>query len=229
MVSQRGVLIWRLECFAVSLQALAQGDHVMIFSKVMFRKLVTAFALTTVCFLPLSNSVHASSGSLSCKASKPDLVTTKFGEDRAYFRDWLGACRQDGYCSANIYVASADNPIAYHVRIGRAVYGMDYELKFVMAEHMLAPNSPLTLRVDGKELAKLEAGDDMGWYLEGNVVNEYVVGTSRANLELIPALIAGSRLHLEWQDQQGQPSQQSYSLLGLTRALCWMNEKQKDN
>jgi hypothetical protein len=193
------------------------------------KRLVSSIALTTAFFFSALGSMHAASNDLNCKASKPDLVTTKFSEDRAYFRDWLGACRPNGYCSANIYVASSDNPIAYHVRIGRAQFGMDYELKFVMAEHMLASNSPLTLTVDGKKLAKLEAGDDMGWYLEDNVVNEYVIGTSRANLELIPALIAGSRLDLEWQNQQGQPSQQSYSLLGLTRALCWMNEKQRDN
>jgi hypothetical protein len=193
------------------------------------KRLVSSIALTTTFFFSAVGSMQAAADGLNCKASKPDLVTTKFGEDRAYFRDWLGACRKDGYCSANIYVASSDNPIAYHVRVGRALFGMDYELKFVMAEHMLAPNSPLTLTVDGKPLATLKSGDDMGWYLVGNVANEYVVGTSRANLELIPALIAGSRLHLEWQDQQGQPSQQSYSLLGLTRALCWMNEKQRDN
>ncbi|HAT85866.1 MAG TPA: hypothetical protein DCS30_07920 [Rhizobiales bacterium] len=200
----------------------------MYFSKLIIKKFVL-FALATILPFPLIDAAQANSHGLNCKASKADLITTKFGEDRAYFRDWLGACRQDGYCSANIYVASSDNPIAYHVRIGRAHFGMDYELKFVMAEHMLAPNSPLALAVDGKKLAKLEAGDDMGWYLEDNVANEYVVGTSRANLELIPALIAGSRLHLEWQDQQGQPSQQSYSLIGLTRALCWLDKKQKPN
>lgn len=163
----------------------------------------------------------------ACSYRAPDLVKTKWGEDRAYYKHWLGACRDTGYCSANIYLAGGGNPIAYHIRIGRQHYGLDYELKFVMADNMLAGHSDLRLSVDGKELAILKSGADDGWYLEGNVVNEYVVGQVRANLDIIPALKAGNQLTAIWTNQSGQQISRQYSLLGLTNTLCWMDRKQK--
>ena len=179
--------------------------------------------------LLLAPFTMASYAQESCTYTEPDRIATKFGEKRAYYRDWLAACRQDGYCSANAYLPSKTGAVfGYQVRIGRDAMGLDYELILTAVDHMMDAQSSITLAFDGDPTAKLDARADDGWTVDADrSVNEYIIGQSRANLELIPAMLAGSRMQVGWQDQAGESRRAEISLMGLTAALCWMDQQQQ--
>ena len=175
--------------------------------------------------LPATASADAQEG---CSYQEPDRTLSKYGEARAYYRDWLAACRPDGYCSVNAYLPSETGAVfGYQVRIGRAVKGLDYELILTAVDHMMAPQSSITLAIDDEPAQILDAGADDGWFTDADrSVNEYVIGQSRANLAIIPAMLAGSRMLVGWEDQAGQNRGATVSLMGLTAALCWIDQQQ---
>ena len=158
----------------------------------------TALSSALLMFPLCASALHANAMDM-CTLKEPDRVLTKYGEDRAYYRDWLGACRPDGYCSANIYVAFDGNPIAYHVRVGREMFGMDYHLIFTSAAAMADGVNPIVFTIDSETEFVLAANADDGWMIEPDrSVNEYVVGQSSANQVILPAMKAGSRLSVAW-------------------------------
>ena len=90
------------------------------------------------------------------------------GEARQYFKDWLAACRQDGYCSATGY--QNPNPgngtvADYILRVGRHAEGTYWEISFSTVATMAKADQPFDVAVDGLRAAReglpltfLEAG-----------------------------------------------------------------------
>ena len=100
------------------------------------------------------------------KAQEPDLVDTRYGEQRAFFRDWLAACRPDGYCSALGYNGAGPDAAGvdadFILRVGSPAPGGDYEIIFTGVAAYVDATSPIRIWVDGREVARLEPGGDAG-------------------------------------------------------------------
>src|SRR5882757_66533 len=79
-------------------------------------------------------------------------LADNFGETRKYFKDWLTACRADGYCSATAYVnPGANGAVAdYILRVGRQARQTYWELSFTTVATMADGKAPFTASVDGK-------------------------------------------------------------------------------
>ena len=153
------------------------------------------------------------------------------GEKRAYFRDWLAACRPDGYCSTLSYVNPDDWRADHWLRVGSAATGLDYEIIYVGVARAPSDQAALEFWVDGERIARLEPMADLGWVREpGDAVNEFRVSQSVANLTLLPAMRRGARIRVR-AVEPGAAEPETYaefSLMGLGKALRWLDRNRME-
>jgi|GEM_PF-2507906 len=157
-------------------------------------------------------------------APVPDSITTKYGETRAYFRDWLAVCVPgEDACRAVAYAGKVGHVGDYQFYVRSDYPGLDYGLQFVPITVMADTSKPISITVDEESLGLFEFGADDGYYRDGNVVNEFTFGQSRSNLDMIPAMKAGSSMVVRFTDENGETGDVRFSLFGLTNALRWMD------
>ncbi len=87
---------------------------------------------------------------LSGTIAQPD-TKEPVGEKRKYFRDWLAACRGNGYCSGTAYVRPGTDAHgeAYVLRVGRKVGSASaWNISFTAIDHMPKPGTEVTFKVD---------------------------------------------------------------------------------
>jgi hypothetical protein len=145
-------------------------------------------------------------------------------ETRRYFGDWLGACRNDGYCSAVGYLNPnpGDGRVAdYWFRIGRHAQETWWELSFTPIVVMADPTASMTLVVD--DAAETFLGpEQLGPY---GAINDFFFMGSGAQA-VLDRMMPGNRLDVRFTDADGAPRLASFSLQGLTAALIWIDETQ---
>lgn len=157
-------------------------------------------------------------------APVPDSITEKYGETRAYFRDWLAVCTPgEAACRAVAYAGKVGHVGDYQLYVHSDRPGLDYRLVFVPIAVMLDTARAIELAVDGESLGSFDWQADDGYYREGNVINEFTFGQSRSNLDVLPAMTVGTSMALAFTDEHGQRGTVTFSLRGLTNALLWMD------
>ncbi len=157
-------------------------------------------------------------------APVPDSLTTKYGETRAYFRHWLAVCTPgEDPCRAVAYAGDVGHVGDYQFYAHSGMPGLDYMLMFVPVKVTLDTNAPMEIAVDGESMGTFEWGADDGYYRDANVINEFTLGQSRANTDLLPAMMAGSSMDVTFTDENGERRTVTFSLYGLTNALRWMD------
>ena len=152
------------------------------------------------------------------------------GERRAYFQDWLAACRPGGYCSTLAYVNADDGWAEHWLRVGAAAEGLDYEVIYVGVAAAPSDAAVLELAVDGRVAARLEPMADLGWGREpGDSINQFRVSQSVANLTLLPAMRRGAALTVTAIEPGGARKRYAtFSLDGLPEALRWLDRGRLD-
>lgn len=158
---------------------------------------------------------------------RPDVVTSKYGERRAYFGDILAACRPGGYCSAITYVGARGDFYDYAVRVGSGAPGADYEVVFTAVETYVPDRAAISVSIDRLVEMTFPAHTDLGWHTEsGKGVNEHVFGQTPANRTLLPAMKRGYRMTVSYPRGTGvdavSVNSQTFSLRGLSAALAWI-------
>lgn len=157
-------------------------------------------------------------------APVPNSITTKYGETRAYFRDWLAVCKPgEDACRAVGYAGKVGHVGDYQFYVRSGVVGLDYQMQFVPIAVMADTSMPMEIIIDDESLGTFEFGADDGYYRDGNVVNEFTFGQSRSNLDMLPAMQAGSTMVVRFTDETGETGNVQFSLFGLTNALRWMD------
>lgn len=147
------------------------------------------------------------------------------GETRAYFRDFLAACRADGYCSATAYV-NANPPtgiVADHIlRIGRHRDGPDWEISFSGVAVMPRPDTDFAVIVDESQRFDFAFPDETMSY--GAINDFFLYGHSATGL--LEALRAGSRADVYFRDEDDELWPVHFSLSGLVASMTWIDEQQ---
>lgn len=186
-----------------------------------------ALASAVIAMAASSAPVQAQSAGIA-----PTLVGSKYGERRAYFRDWLAACRPGGYCSALTYDGAEGDFFDYSVRVGSAEPGLDYEVVFTAVERFADPATAFDVAIDGAPLASLAAGDDAGWGQEpGDALNEHRFTQARSNLEILPAMRDGVRMAVTFRPDGAPDAERetiAFSLMGLQAALAWIERNRME-
>lgn len=155
------------------------------------------------------------------------LATPAFAqsdETRHYFKDWLAACRSNGYCSATAY----DNPgtdgrVADNVlRIGRHPNGRGWEISFSGVKTLPDSWEDVSFAVDGQSFT-LQSPHGFGAY---DAVNDFYVTDETIAQPLLDALIAGTQASVSFTGNDGSAQTAPFSLSGLSAALLWIDEQQ---
>lgn len=151
-----------------------------------------------------------------------------FGETRRYFTDWLAACRPaTQYCSATAYV----NPIGdegdgvpdYVLRVGRHIASdAQWEISFTVVEKTLDINQPLEAKVN--RLTPKIFRPKTAYNAYGSINDFFLTGPQAQ--PLFDQMIAGDLVEFSFTDTNVQPAKALFSLVGLSAALLWMDERQ---
>jgi hypothetical protein len=147
------------------------------------------------------------------------------GETRQYFKDWLAACRADGYCSATAY--QNPNPgngtvADYIVRIGRHAEGTYWEVSFTTVAAMADETQPFEVFVDDAGQT-FHGPNEIAAY---GAVNDFFLLGPKAQTTM-DGLAPGSELAIAFEDTDGNRQQAVFSLSGLTASLIWIDEQQR--
>lgn len=146
------------------------------------------------------------------------------GEIRRYFKDWLGACRADGYCSATAYQnpSPGNGTVAdYILRVGRHAEGTYWEVSLSTVATMGNENRPFEVAVDG-EAETFEGPQQVAAY--GSINDFFLLGPKAQ--AVMNRLAPGSEMTVAFEDTDGNRQQAVFSLSGLTASLIWIDEQQ---
>ncbi|KAF0183027.1 MAG: hypothetical protein IV086_02180 [Hyphomonadaceae bacterium] len=147
-------------------------------------------------------------------------VHARFGETRAYFRDVLGACRPDGYCSA-VVALTDDGGAAYRqqLRVARPASGAAYQVEFVAVSPMPAGDGqPMTLAF-GREALGLTGSIDRS---APNAANEYRVTSDTLAVDLVNRMKKARETRWTYTSVAGVATA-PFPLRGMTAALIWID------
>ncbi|MEO1292101.1 MAG: hypothetical protein AAFV62_04605 [Pseudomonadota bacterium] len=159
----------------------------------------------------------------------PDLEYQLYGESRAFFDAWLAACRPGGYCSVLTYNGAGPDAAGvdadYILRVGSEVRGIDYQLTFTGVAAYVGDTSPITTVIDATRTHVFEPDADLGWYAEPDGgVNDYRLSQSVINLQTLPQMKRSEQINVSFLDNRGQSRVVPFSLVGLTKALTWIEQ-----
>jgi len=145
-------------------------------------------------------------------------------ETRAYFKDWLAACRDDGYCSATAY----DNPnppsgivADYILRVGRADQGVYWEISVSTVASMPGDFPEFQVKVDDRSFS-FQPPFDVRAY---GAINDFYFQNDEAQ-KLLDAMGPGHELSVSFTDDKGTQQTAHFSLDGLNAALLWIDDHQ---
>ena len=147
-------------------------------------------------------------------------------DEHRSFKDWLAACRPDGYCSATTSVKPGAEETAadYLLRIGRQP-GDDrlWQISFTTVAVTADRDRPMNARIDSDPATTLRP---VGGYEPLGTVNDLFVTEPALGDRILGAMAAGSRIRFEFLDIAGAPHDADFSLSGLSASLLWIDERQ---
>jgi hypothetical protein len=147
-----------------------------------------------------------------------------FGEKRAYFKDWLAACRPTtGYCSATTYInpnppsgAVAD----YVLRVGRQQGARAWEISLSTVATMPTDTSFVVV---GDERDAIYFNRPQSFAAYGAINDFFFLGNDARRL--LHKMLADQTLKIAL-DTQSDREELEFSLSGLTASLLWIDEQQ---
>jgi hypothetical protein len=138
----------------------------------------------------------------------------KFGEQRAYFQDALGACRADGFCSAVVANKSKDGAAwAEQLRIAAPAPGAAYAIS--LATTTASPAPAATTQVRAGTLS-LQAA------VNATAGNEFTLTDTQQTAALVAAARASRSLRWTFTNDKGGLEAAEFSLRGMAKALDWI-------
>lgn len=145
---------------------------------------------------------------------------TRFGETRAYFRDVLAACRQDGYCSAVVALpdrSGAGAAWTAQLRIARPLAGEPYQVE-VAATTPMPASSPLPMTLAFARTQHALAAADF----QSTSTNEYRLADQATADAVVQSAKRARSLRWTYQSEVG-PATATFPLNGMTAALTWID------
>ncbi|MFZ4070948.1 MAG: hypothetical protein ACOYJ6_12685 [Caulobacterales bacterium] len=138
----------------------------------------------------------------------------KFGEQRAYFQDVLGACRADGFCSAVVATKSKDGAAwAEQLRIAQPTPGAAFVMSVATTTAMPAPAPTTQLRAGKLSLAA---------QVNATAGNEFTLTHAKETQALVAAARASRSLLWTFANDKGGLEAAEFSLRGMAKALDWI-------
>jgi hypothetical protein len=158
-------------------------------------------------------------------AMASDCSKAPFCETRAYFTDWLAACRpgEPRYCSINTYVHNQAAPagIDYQLRVARPAPDAGLHISLIAVERFATTSKEMIFDIPG-EANLVVAPEKLS---TPDSINEYMVKDPAIVAELVDAMKKGYTLAIRFTDEEGNPASAHFSLMGFTLALSFIDEE----
>jgi len=132
------------------------------------------------------------------------------------FRDWTARCRRGGLCGA-VTTTGSDGRLEVLARPTRD----GWSLVFSSDSHPVDAARAIAVRVDGRNPVVFRPYSGYSANGEG----AFVLSDVEANSRLIRAMRRGNRLTVQYVDSAGRDRLATFSLLGVTRSLSWIEAR----
>jgi hypothetical protein len=132
------------------------------------------------------------------------------------FRDWTARCRRGGLCGA-VTTTGSEGRIEVIARPA----GDGWSIIFSSDAHPVDSARAIAVRVDGRNPVVFEPYRDYS----ANGDGAFVLSDVNANSRLITAMRRGNRITVQYVDVDGRDRLATFSLLGVTRSLSWIEAR----
>lgn len=132
------------------------------------------------------------------------------------FRDWTSRCRRGGLCSA-VTTTGAEG----RLEVVAHPSGSGWNIVFSSDQHPVDAARAIAVRVDGRNPVVFSP-------FSGYTANDegaFVLSDLDANARLADAMMRGNRLTVQYVDVDGRDRLATFSLLGVTRSLSWIEAR----
>ena len=136
------------------------------------------------------------------------------------FRDWTTRCRRGGLCSA--YTTVGETGSADRLEAALRASGDGWNIIFSSNRHPVDSARAIAVRVDGRNPVVFRPYS--GYRTSEN--GAFVLSDQASTARLVTAMRRGTRLTVQYVDVSGRDRLATFSLMGVSRSLEWVEVRQ---
>ncbi|MGJ3230970.1 MAG: lysozyme inhibitor LprI family protein [Oceanicaulis sp.] len=136
------------------------------------------------------------------------------------YRDWTAQCRRAGLCGAFTANGPEERP-DHRLDVVTKPTGEGYNIIFTSNQWPVDASRAIAVRVDGRSPVVFRPYS--GYTADGEGV--FVLSEARATEALIRDMRRGARLTVQYVDMQGVDRLATFSLMGVTNSLAWIEAR----
>jgi len=148
------------------------------------------------------------------------------GVQATEYKEWIANCQaHTNYCYAVTYInpdASSGSIADYWLSVGRSITGKQWEISITTIQEEPADGTEFLVQADDGEQLSFTLGENAKAIGSANAF--YLIGDQASTL--LPDLLSGTRLNVEFGMATGTNETFSFSLAGLKAALLWIDKIQ---
>lgn len=164
----------------------------------------------------LAGQIDPSSQNPDWSDNPEDCVGPFCAVETETFRDWTARCRRGGLCGA-VTTTGAEGRMEVVAR----PTGDGWNIVFSSDQHPVDSARAIAVRVDGRNPVVFRPYS--GYNADGQ--GAFVLSDVAANRQLVESMRRGSRLTVQYVDVDGRDRLATFSLLGVTRSLSWIEAR----
>ncbi|MCH8488409.1 MAG: DUF1311 domain-containing protein [Oceanicaulis sp.] len=133
------------------------------------------------------------------------------------FQQWTASCRRGGMCGAYT-TAGGDGQSGHRLEVRARPTGQGYDIVFTSDQHPVDGARAISVRVDGRNPVVFRPQT----HYSADPSGAFVLSDPDSTRRLIEAMRRGGRLTVQYVDTRGQDRMATFSLMGVTRSLEWI-------
>ncbi|KAA5802208.1 DUF1311 domain-containing protein [Alkalicaulis satelles] len=133
------------------------------------------------------------------------------------FQQWTARCRRGGLCGAFTTAGGADRE-DHRLELRARPTGRGYDIVFTSTAHPVDGARAISVRVDGRNPVVFRPQT----HYAADASGAFVLSDADSTARLVDAMRRGGRLTVQYVDARGQDRMATFSLMGVTRSLEWI-------
>ncbi|MCC5997068.1 MAG: DUF1311 domain-containing protein [Oceanicaulis sp.] len=133
------------------------------------------------------------------------------------FQQWTARCRRGGLCGAYTTAGGSERE-DHRLELRSRATGQGYDLVFTSQAHPVDGSRAISVRVDGRNPVVFRPQT----HYAADASGAFVLSDPDSTARLIDAMRRGGRLTVQYVDTRGQDRLATFSLMGVTRSLEWI-------
>jgi len=134
------------------------------------------------------------------------------------FQQWTASCRRGGMCGAHT-TAGGSGQSDHRLELRARPTGQGYDIVFTSDQHPVDGARAISVRVDGRNPVVFRPQT----HYSADASGAFVLSDPDSTSRLITAMRRGGRLTVQYVDTRGQDRLATFSLMGVSRSLEWID------